>query len=202
MKKTKIITLVLMITLVLNGCGNINKYNVYERLYNCYNSMHSFKAKVAVTMFSNNSENKYTLTQYYKSPDKQRSEYVSEAGSSNITVINGETGKIVSDFTSGAYVFESANEPDYLMLSTFFDLYYSSEETSVKTSGGEKNSKITLNAETGSSNPYRNSVELVVDCKTLNPLQLKVKDNKGKTRICVDYLGFELNPKIDDKIFE
>lgn len=202
MKKILKLLTVLMIIPIVSGCGNVNKYNVYEKLYNCYNSMHSFKAEIAVTLYSNNSENKYTLTQLYKSPDKQRSEYVSETGNSNVTVINGDSGKIISDYTNGAYMFESSEEADFLMLNTFFDLYYSSEETSVKTSGGEKDSKITLNAETGSSNPYRKTVELTVDAKTLNPVKLKVKDNKGKTRIEIDYIKFELNPQIDDAVFE
>ena len=205
MKKIKKMSVVLMITaLVFSACSRADNYNVYEKVYNCYNGMHAFRAEVAVTSYSNNSENKYTLTQYYKAPDKKRSEYVSEVGGSNVTVINGNKGKIFSDYSSAPVELDIGHieEKDYLMLSTFFDIYYSSEETSVKTSGGENKGSITLYAETGSNNPYRKNVELVIDTKTLNPVKMTVLDTNGKPAICVEYLKFELNPQIEDSIFE
>ena len=208
MKKISKTALVLMITFLFTGCSEINTYNAYENLYNCYSNMHAYKAEVAVTSYSNNSENKYTLMQYYKAPNKQRTEYVSEKGGSNITVINGENGKIISDYSTVPFILSSSDieEKDYLMLSTFFDIYYASEETSVKVSakktGDDKNGKITLSAETGSDNPYKKTVELVVNTSTLDPIKMTVKDEKGKPSLCVEYLTFELNPQIEDSIFE
>lgn len=204
MKKIKKTLPVLMITILLAGCGKMNTYNVYENLYNCYNGMHSFKAEVTVTSFSNNSENKYTLTQYFKAPGMKRIEYVSEKGGSNTTLINGDKGKIISGFTAEPYELSNLDveEKDYLMLNTFFDLYYSSEETVVKTSGGKKEGHITLSAQTGSSNPYKNSIELVLNTKTLNPVKMTVKDDKGKATLCVEYIDFQLNPQLEDSIFQ
>ena len=204
MKKIKKTVLVLMITFLFTGCNKINTYNVYENLYNCYNGMHSYKADVAVTSFSNNSENKYSLTQYYKAPGMKRIEYASEKGGSNITVLNGNNGKIISEYTTEPYILSDldVDEKDYLMLDTFFDIYYSSEETSVKTAGNSKEGKITLSAQTGISNPYKNSVELVVDSVTLNPVKMTVKNQKGKPTLCVEYINFQLNPQLEDTIFQ
>lgn len=204
MKKIKKMLLVLMITFLLTGCNKIATYNVYENLYNCYSGMYSYKAEVAVTSYSNNSENKYTLTQFYKAPDKQRIEYVSEKGTKDITLIDGEKGKIISDFSAAPYELTELDvkEKDYLMLNTFFDIYYSSEETAVKTSGGKKDGKITLSAETGSSNPYKKSVELTVNSQTLNPIKMTVKNSKGKPTLCVEYISFQLNPQLNDELFQ
>ncbi len=204
MKIIKKTALVLMISFLLAGCSKINTYSVYEKLYNCYNGMHAFKADVAVTSFSNNSENKYTLTQYYKAPGMKRIEYISEKGGSNVTLINGDKGKIISDYTTEPYELSDLDveEKDYLMLNTFFDVYYSSEETSVKTSGGKKDGQLILSAETGISNPYKQSIELVVDSKTLNPIKMTVKNDKGKPTLCVEYIKFQLNPQLEDTIFK
>lgn len=203
MRTLKRVFLVLMIIPLLASCSVGKTYNVYEKLYNCYNNMNSFKAKVAVTSYSNNSENKYILLQQYKSPDKARSEYVTEDGVTNITVISGNSGKIISDYGNNPVILEKTDitEKDYLMLNTFFDIYYSSEETSVVTSKNNKSRKITLTAQTGSSNKYRQSVELTVDCDSLNPIELNVYDEDKKIRLKVEYLEFELNPAISDDIF-
>ncbi len=204
MKKFRKILPVLMITFLISGCGKIAEYNIYESLYNCYTGMYSYKADVTVTSFSNNSENKYTLTQYYKAPEMKRIEYVSENGGSNVTLINGEHGKIISDYTTEPYVLSNLDveEKDFLMLNTFFDIYYSSEETSVKTSGGKKSGEITLSAETGISNPYKQTIELVVDSHTLNPIKMTVKNDKNKPTLCVEYINFQLNPQLEDTIFQ
>lgn len=204
MRTYKKVFLVLMIIPLLASCSVGKTYNVYEKLYNCYNNMNSFKAKVAVTSYSNNSENKYILLQQYKYPDKTRSEYVTQEGVTNITVISGDSGKIISDYGNNPVILEKTDiaEKDYLMLNTFFNIYYSSEETAVTTSGGSKNREITLTAETGSSNKYRKSVELTVDCDSLNPKELKVYDDDKKLRLKVEYLEFELNPDINDDIFK
>ncbi len=202
-KINKIFVLMIFITLFCS-CSSVKKYNVYESLYNCYKNMHSFKAEVKVTAFSNNSQNKYTLIQMYKSPDKSRSEYVTESGNKNITIIDGEVGKITSEYAGESVMLNQIDidEKDYLMLNTFFDIYYSSEETSVKTSGGNNNGKVLLTANTGSSNPYRQKVELLVDSESLNPIELKIFDVNGKIRLKVEYISFELNPTLSDDIFK
>ena len=204
MRTYKKVFLVLMIIPIFASCSAGKTYSIYEKVYNCYNNMNSFKAKVAVTSYSNNSENKYILMQQYKSPDKARSEYVTEEGVTNITVISGETGKIISDYGNNPVILEKTDitEKDYLMLNTFFDIYYSSEETSVVTSKSNKSREITLTAQTGSSNKYRQSVELTINCEPLNPIELKVYDEDDKLRLKVEYLEFELNPAISDDIFK
>ncbi len=203
MQKIKKMSLVLMIICLFTGCGKMKGYNVYERVYLTYKNMESFTAEVEVTSYSNNSENKYTLTQYYKSPDKQRSEYSSEIGGSNVTVINGGKGKLVSGETNAEIELDSAalKEKNYLMLSTFFENYFSSEETAVLTSGNEKKGNIRLSAETGSSNPYRKKIELLIDSKTLKPLKMTVYDDKNKPSLCIEYIKFEINKNTDENIF-
>ena len=198
------ISLVLMIIIMLSGCNSFKSYNVYEKVYETYNNMNSYSAKVEVVSFSNNSENKYTLTQFFKMPHKQRSEFLSETAGNNITIINDGKGKIISEYATNPVLLDSVDieEKDYLMLNTFFDIYYSSEETSVKTSGNETKGTITLSAETGSSAPHRKKMELIIDTKTLIPKKMTVLNDKDKPTLEIKYLEFELNPELEDKIFE
>lgn len=193
-----------MIIMLLAGCGtSVNKYNVYERLYAAYSTIQSFKAEVSVTSYSNNSENKYTLLQYYKYPDKQRSEYVSDNGGGSITVINGNQGKIFNG-NNDPVILDAleVSDQNYMLLSTFFERYYASEETVVSVSGSEDNGTITLEAETGLSHPYRKSMKLVVNTKDLKPISMTVYGYDEKPSLLVEYNSFELNAQIDDSIFE
>lgn len=203
MQKIQKISLVLMIICLFTGCGKMKGYNVYEKVYSTYKNMESYSAEVEVTSYSNNSENKYSLIQQYKAPDKQRCEYVAEVGGSNITVINGNAGKLISGDTMAEIGLDEAavKEKNYLMLNTFFEIYYSSEETAVKTNGNDNSGTIRLSAQTGSSNPYRNKIELLVDSQTMKPLKMTVYDDKNKPSLCVEYKSFELNKSIDDEIF-
>ncbi|MDP4118201.1 MAG: hypothetical protein Q8873_03305 [Bacillota bacterium] len=204
MQKIKKIILVPMIISLLAGCGIMKGYNVYERVYNTYSKMESYKASVAVTSYSNNSENKYTLTQYYKCPNKQRSEYSPGNGGGSITIINGKEGKLFSDYGTDPVILDAIDidEKDYLMLETFFEIYYSSEETSIKTSGSDNNGTLTLRAETGNSHPYRKRIELVIDSKSLKPKKMTVFGYDNKPALCIQYLSFELNPTLEDSIFK
>ena len=203
MQKFKKMSLVLMIICLFTGCGEMKGYNVYEKVYSTYKNMASYAAEVEVTSYSNNSENKYSLTQYYKSPDKQRSEYTAEVGGSNVTVINGNDGKLITGDTMAEIELDEAavKEKNYLMLNTFFEIYYSSEETAVTTSGNDNSGNIKLSAETGSSNPYRKKIELIIDSKTIKPVKMTVYDDKNKPSLCIEYVSFELNKNIDDAIF-
>ena len=125
MRTYKKVFLVLMIIPIFASCSAGKTYSIYEKVYNCYNNMNSFKAKVAVTSYSNNSENKYILMQQYKSPDKARSEYVTEEGVTNITVISGETGNIFSDYGNNPVILEKKDKETLfnVLILTFLNEY-------------------------------------------------------------------------------
>ncbi len=203
MKKVKSIILVLMISLFVSGCGTMKGYNVYENVYATYSKMKSYKAEVEVTSYSNNSQNKYTLTQFYKAPDKHRTEYTIGSGGKNIAVINGIEGRLFSDYGAEEVLLNTVDidEKNYLMLNTFFEIYYASEETSVKTSGNEKRGSITLKAETGDSNPYRKNMELVIDSKTMKPKKMTIFGYDGKPTLKIEYLKFDINAELSDDVF-
>lgn len=203
MKKLKLLLSVLMITCLLAGCKGMKGYNVYEKLYSLYGTMTSYIAQVDVTSFSNNSENKYAMMLYYKSPDKQRAEYFSDNGTSNVTIINGNNAKLISDFaqTELSLDEETIKEKNYLMPHTFFEIYYSSEETSVETFGSASGGTTKLCAKTGESNPYKNSIEILIDNETLKPIKMTILDFDNKPSLCIEYKEFEFNPELDNNIF-
>ena len=88
------------------------------------------------------------------------------------------------------------------MLQTFFKIYYSSEETAVTTSGNNSKGKITLVAQTGDSNPYKKTAELIIDKESLKPIEMTITGFDGKPSLRIEYNEFELNPELDNKLFE
>ena len=205
MRKAVCVSL-LMIMLAFSGCSNIKiSYDVYERLYQAYNSMSSYEAEVEVTSFSNHSQNIYVAKQYFKEPDKMRSDIISPQAVEGVqTVINGERAQILQPGSGGNLTLAELKNGDsnFLFLNTFFSLYYKSESTSVSVSNTEDGEMIVMETETGLSNPYRNSMRLKISSKTLNPIQLDILGKDGEVYMTVVYKSFTPNQPLEDSLFE
>lgn len=205
MRKAVCVSL-LMIMLAFSGCSNMKiSYDVYERLYQAYNSMVSYEAEVEVTSFSNHSKNVYVAKQYFKDPDKMRSDVLSPQTVEGVqTVINGDRAQILQPGSGGNLTLSELKNGDsnFLFLNTFFSLYYKSENTSVGVNNTAEGGMIVLETETGLSNPYRSNMRLKVSSKTLNPVQMDILGKDGEVYMTVIYKSFTPNQSIDDSLFE
>ena len=180
-------------------------YDVYERLYQAYNSMVSYEAEVEGTSFSNHSKNVYVAKQYFKDPGKMRSDVLSPQPVEGVqTVINGDRAQILQPGSGGNLTLSELKNGDsnFLFLNTFFSLYYKSESTSVSVNNTAEGEMIVLETETGLSNPYRSNMRLKVSSKTLNPVQMDILGKDGEVYMTVIYKSFTPNKPMEDSLFE
>ena len=197
--------MVLMIIAVFCSCSKSNVgYDVHKKIYDTYQSLPGYEAEAEITSYSNHSENTYSVKQYYKYPGMTRTENTApESLAGIVTVVNGDTAKVISPSEDHPIQISgiSSGDMDYLFVSSFFQLYYKSEETSIRTSTAEGGNVVVLTTETGSSNPYRKNIALTIDSKTLNPVSMEIIGNDMKTYIKVDYTSFRVNGEIDPALF-
>ncbi len=198
MKKTAAFILIIAISLVFCSCGAITApKDVNERVYSRFSGMKSYCAQVKISTSSNKNKNTYDAVQYFKFPDKMRTE-----ASDIVTVINGQTAVLTN--LSGENVVKISQTPenskDFMFLHTFFDAYYNGTSAESYLSGDD-GSTVVLSVKTGIDNPYRQQAELTLDSKSLQPLFLELKTD-GDVSLRIDYIDFKLNNEPDDSLFE
>lgn len=196
MKKT---ALILMLTIIMCGCSKITApLDVNSKIYTTFSNMQSYEASIKVTIFSNNTKNTYDTLQYYKYPDKMRSET-----DGMVNIINGVNAYIKNTANSQPLKIEqiAADENDFMYLQNFFAEYYKNEAAAATVSEDQQDT-VVLSIETGLKNPYRTNVELVLNSSNMQPvsMEIKGKDNKVYTRI--DYLSFTINSQLSDDLFQ
>ena len=196
MKKV-LLTCVLLMTL-LCGCTKLPTADVNKRCYDTFSNMTSFSAEIKVTSYSNTNTTDYTATQYYKAPDKMRSE-----SQELISIVSGRS-MCVKNAISGQIVRAEQlpkNDVDYMFLQNVVAAYYQGEETTAAMESEKSLEILTLTVETGLSNPYKAVAELKIRAEDMMPITLEIKGRDGKTYTEIEYLSFNINEEISDEIF-
>lgn len=196
MKKT--VLAILLTASLFCGCGKLPTADVNKRCYDTFSNMTSFTAEIKVTSHSNSNSSGYTAVQYYKSPDKMRTEsqdLVTVVNSGSMCVKNALTGQIIRAEQL------PKTDVDYMFLQNVISAYYQGEETTAAMESGDDTEVLTLTAETGLSNPYKAVAELKIRAADMMPLSLEIKGRDGKTYTEIEYLSFEINKDISDEIF-
>ena len=195
----KKIILPIILMMALTACSVVRpELDTSRKIYNTFAGMQSYSAIVRLTTYSNNNTNTYEMKQYYKIPDKMRSE-----SGGIITVINGERAIIKGNGTSSPLKFErlGVEDIDFMFLQNFFEAYYQGEDT-VASVSADNSELVTLNVDTGLSNQYKAEVKLVLNTAQMKPVSLEIKGRDGKTYSKIEYTEFKINPELGDELFE
>ena len=194
----KIISAGLLTIFLLCGCSKLPTMDVNKRCYETFSNMKSFSAEIKVTSNSNTNSTEYTAVQYYKSPDKMRTE-----SQDLISVVNGRS-MCVKNAASGQIVRAEQlpkTDVDYMFLQNVISAYYQGEETTAAMDSEKSEEILTLTVQTGLSNPYKAVAELKIRAEDMMPLSLEIKGRDGKTYTEIEYLSFKINEDIPDQIF-
>lgn len=195
----KIMTGILLITILLCGCSKLPTADVNKRCYDTFSNMNSFLAEVKVISHSNTNSTEYTATQYYKAPDKMRSE-----SQDLVSIVNGRS-MCVKNAASGQIVRAEQlpkTDVDFMFLQNVISAYYQGEETTAAMDSQDNSEVLTLTVQTGLANPYKAVAELKIRADDMMPLTLEIKGRDGKTYTEIEYLSFKINEDIPDEIFE
>ncbi len=191
----KVLILPMIMSLMLCGCSKplMPQLDTSKRIYDTFFNMPGYEAEIKLSVFSNNTNNVYTIKQYYKYPDKLRSE-----ASELITIVNGTSAGAYNAKADAPLILQQlGGEEDYMFLNSFFSAYYQNEETTASVSA-EDSCLVTLEAQTGLSNPYKASLRLVINTHTMEPLTLEILGKDGKVYTNIQYLSFKITDPPDE----
>lgn len=194
----KILFSVVLLVYLLCGCSKTPSADVNKRCYDTFSNMTSFSAEIKVTSHSNTNSTEYTAVQYYKAPDKMRTE------SQELISIVNDRSMCVKNAVSGQIVRAEQlpkTDVDFMFLQNVISAYYQGEATTAAMQSGGEAEILTLTAETGLSNPYKAVAELNIRAEDMMPVSLEIKGRDGKTYTEIEYLSFEINKDISDEIF-
>ncbi len=191
----KAIIPLMIITLFLSGCNKpiVPQLDTSKKIYNTFSNMQGYEAVIKLSVFSNNTNNTYDIQQYYKYPDKMRSET-----GSIVTVVNGDNVAVKNaQATAPLMLQQLSEENDYMFLNNFFAAYYKNEETTASVASDNSNI-VKLEMDTGLSNPYKSTARLTVNTDNMQPLSMEILGKDGKAYIKIEYLSFKITDVADD----
>lgn len=205
MKKGMVAVLTAVVLMTsLCGCGKNSQHDVYREIYKRYSDIRSFYAAATVTVRSDKTESRYSVRQFYQKPDKfaffvDAPEDFSGSG----YIFKDGKFKVLSGFgTDAAFAAKATDGKNVMFVCDFFEEYFKSEETSVRTNGSIKGKSTVLECflQLRSETLYRQTLE--IDNKTFLPLKLETLDVNDNPVVTVEYADFKLNCDIEKTIFD
>ena len=187
-----------LILILFAGCAKVPATDVNKRCYDTFSAMESYRAEVKVTAFSNTNKTEYSAVQFYKSPEKMRTE------TAELVTVVKDRSMFVKNTASGQIVRAEqlpATDVDYMYLQNVISAYYQSEQTTAAMQKDKKEEILTLTVETGLSNPYKTEAQPKIRADDMMPLSLEIRGKDGKTHTFIEYTAFEMNKEIADELF-
>jgi len=205
-KKLFLLFLTLTISLSFSSCSNgfsDSDMDIYEKIHKYYNKMESFSAELDMSVFSNKTENRYFVSQKFKSPDKFYMRLTDKDGLfSVLTVTNGAVTKVLADGSDYALTVPSDDYLNMLFVNNFFRAYYASEQTSCRVNESFSNSnKTVLEVFPEDEALSIKSVSLSIDNETLLPDTMIFYGDDNKVLSKTKFINFKYNEKTEDSIF-
>lgn len=198
-KKSILFFLALMTSIFIISSCNKNSLSdsnmdIYEKIHNYYNQMECYSADVTFSCFSNKTENKYTAKQKAIGNDKFFVKVICLDKNLSVTTISdGKKIKTLTDGTDYSVTLPSKDTTNLLFINSFFNTYYSSEDTHLAVSSSDSGNITVLETSTFPNKVNATKLTLSIDNKTLAPISLTVYDLGGKVVISAEFSNFKYN---------
>ena len=152
----------------------------------------SYEVQVTVNVTSNKNSNKYILKQTYQSPNISMQEVIEPSNIAGVKIENDGTNlKLENSQLNLNTIFENYNYlgDNCLDLYSFIEDYRKDERANYE----EKDTEIIMKTSSNIENIYVQEKILHIDKKTMNPMQMEIKDNQQKTTIYILYNEVKVN---------
>ena len=184
------------------GCTNTANHDEFSNIQKRLFELKSYKCTAEIKIYNNKNTTHYIVNQYYVFPAKFRVEIRSpEILKGLVTISNGKDTVVSnpSDSISKPYRYENLSNlcGDSTILTEFFGNYVKSEKSSMTIEGG----KYKLTTKIPSGNGYMDTETLTVNVLG-KPEKLEIYDRKGISKLDLTYKDFQMNPKLEEKIFD
>lgn len=208
MKKcVKILFLLMAAVMLFTSCAaskTAKDEAAYDKIQKKLINLQSYEATGTVTYISNKNTHTYDVTQFCKITGEYRVEVTGpEKVAGNITICDGKTIAQFNNRIKGKLIVgtQDSSERYEIFLTSFVKNYVKSQEVSVSVAKMNESACTVLEAKIPGEHPYLSTEKLWVDNTTLNPVKLVIYDPDGGERVVVNFISFEYNKELDDKLF-
>lgn len=189
MKKTKLISTILSLMIILAACGGntLEADDIYDKIHGMYFDIKSYTAQCTITTFTPGGENSYECKIHY---DHKLDTY--DITSDDMRMILSGEKTVIS---KGQNTIESPSLPEdmYIFINTFFKSYYESEDTALTVSTADVSDSVLLECSAINPTEYITSMKLWINSKTAIPQKMQIlsKDDSVNTEIIFNLFEFE-----------
>lgn len=207
-KRLGALSAVILALMITAGCTSEVKLqdkevSIYQKIHRKFSRMTAYTATVRITVTGNQTEQTYEMRQSVKEPGMARLELTEPSALAGlVTVINGKQLTLWPSAEAAPFAAAAADEPNSMLLNSFFAEYYASEDTALSVSGGGAEPQtMLLETAVQPSNSRSYKMTLLLDVKKLEPKALAVYDIGGNIRMKAEFLDFCYNPVLADSLF-
>ncbi len=174
------------IVLILCGCG-AESADIHGKIHSKFYTMPSYSAQCEAIVKSNKNENTYQFTCDYDSASNTHEISYPDA---TVTLTNGKARIVRGDSINEI---PTSDSDMLILLDTFFQSYYESENTSmtVGAMSGDNSGTTVLECELTKPTKYGRAMKLTVQNRGVVPKELVTYDADGDERIKVIFKSFE-----------
>ncbi len=204
MKGVRLLLFFLIACVMLSGCGTSSAKKPQD-VQKFIMKLKSYKSDAIYAVTNNKSTNVYRAKHIYKAPDKYRIEIVEpEELKGQTTIYNKDKAYIHHPLINTYMVTENFNNSmEYSTFVGAFVEYF-------KDNGGARFKLETLNdiqcyvleVPLGNANSYRAIEKIWINAETAIPIKAEILDKNKNVNAQVLYENFELNPTLEDSLFE
>ena len=152
----------------------------------------SYEVQVTVNVTSNKNTNKYILKQTYQNPNISMQEVIEPSNIAGVRIENDGTNlKLENSQLNLSTILENYNYlgDNCLDLYSFIEDYNNDGDATFE----EKDTEVIMKTRSNIENIYVQQKILHIDKKTMNPIQMEIKDSQQKTTIYILYNEVKVN---------
>lgn len=204
MKRIRLLLFFVIVSVVLSGCGTSSARKPQD-IQKFIMKLKAYKCDVVYSVTNNKSTNVYRAKHMYKAPDKYRIEIVEpEELKGQTTIYNGDKAYIHHPRINTTMITENFN--DTIEYSTFVGAFVEY----FKDNGGARFKLEALNdiqcyvleVPLDNANMYRAIEKIWINAENAIPIKTELLDKNKNVNAQVLYENFEINPRLEDSLFE
>lgn len=204
MKSLKSLLLFLIVCIFISGCSSteVKKPQEVQRFLM---KLKSYQCEVVLAVTNNKSTNVYKARHIYKGINKYRIEMMEPNElKGQTTIYNGEKTYIYHPQINTYMLsnnFESSLEYSSF-LGSFIEHFKDKGGARFKIESLKDTECYVLEIPLDEKNPYRVMEKIWIDAKRIIPIKAEILDKNNNLNAQILYENFEINPDIDDSLFE
>ncbi|MCT4595826.1 MAG: hypothetical protein N4A57_16385 [Anaeromicrobium sp.] len=198
----KVLCIIGILLIGLSACAKKTDEEIFYSSQKKLNKMESYSCEIEITSIGNKTPQKYKVRQWFKKPNMYKLEVMKpENLKGKTTLSDGDKTYIYHPQIDQIWMVQRSSKEKNLFLGYFLDNCLKSEDSTIGTKVKDHMEYVVIDTNIPGNHPYYSKERLWIHTKNLKPAYLEIFDNKGNTRIFIEYCKFVYDPKLSEEFF-